>query len=222
MKQKPLFIIAVMTIAVTLPVNTHAEDKPRLQIIEAACIEYAISGQMQTGTSIRCHRDYGYEQYEIQDINIGLGGFSQTTNQHVITIGKDVYSINLENNSGTKIQNPMYEQLIVALQDSSPEQMAQSFLNAMGYQAAGTTKTVANTSCNVYSSPQLGSACFTDDLLMLEQSVPGNIMTMTAVSVNIGTSGDDTNYTLYQSADITEGPDLSNFNLQDLINQGGS
>ena len=51
---------------------------------------------------------------------------------------------------------------------------------------------------------------------MLEQSVMGN--STIATEVTIGTSGDDDNYSLYEQASISEGPDLSYFNLQDLMN----
>ena len=65
----------------------------------------------------------------------------------------------------------------------------------------------------------MGTVCLTSDGLMLEQSIMGN--TMVATSVSMGDGGSDENYTLYQDVPITDGPDLSNMpSLQDLMNQG--
>lgn len=200
-------------------VTSIADDSaPRLHPVEAACIEYELSGQMQQGTSTRCHRNYAYEQYEIQNITIGFGGFSQVQNMHNITIGNTIYAINLQTNTGTKTINPMYDAIVAALQDTNPADMADAFISAMGFSATGSSKAIAGKTCNVYTAGTMGTVCFTEDGLMLEQSVMGN--SQTATSVSIGDGGDEANYTLYQTVPITDGPDLSNMpNLQNLMNQ---
>ncbi|MBT8081908.1 MAG: hypothetical protein KJP08_09550 [Gammaproteobacteria bacterium] len=195
------------------------DNTPMLSLVEAVCIDYAASGDMQQGTYTRCHRDYAYEQYEIQDITMSFGGFSQSTNQHSITIGPTIYVIDLSTNTGTKMTNPMYDQMVNAMQNSGPGDTADAFIAAMGYTPTGATKTIADTSCDVYSAPMLGTVCLTDEGLMLEQSIMGNLMV--ATNVSIGDGGPEENYTLYQDVPITAGPDLSNMpGLQDLMNQG--
>ena len=115
--------------------------------------------------------------------------------------------------------NPMYDQIVNAIQNSDPGDIGDDFIAALGYTATGATKTIADTTCGVYSAPMLGTVCLTDEGLMLEQSIMGN--TMVATSVAMGDGGSDANYTLYQNVPITDGPDLSNMpSLQDLINQG--
>ena len=195
------------------------DNTPMLSVVEAVCIDYETSGDMQNGTSTRCHRDYAYEQYEIQNLTMGFGGFSQSTNQHTIAIGPTIYVIDLSTNTGTRMTNPMYDQIVNATQNADPEDFVDTFLTAMGYTATGTSKTIADTTCNVYNSPMLGTLCLTEEALMLEQSIMGN--TTVATSVSMGDGGSDDNYTLYQNVPITDGPDLSNMpNLQDLMNQG--
>lgn len=194
-----------------------ANDKtPRLHPTEKACISYETSGPMMSGTTTRCHRDYAFEQYEIQNTVIGIAGMTQQQNQHTITIGEWIYAINLQTNTGTKTANPMYAGLVSALEGSSPEQMSATFMSAMGMTATGESKAVAGTSCNVYTSAQMGSVCMTEGGLMLEQEFMGT--TQIAVSVSIGDGGDDANYTLYQTVPISDGPDLSN-GIQGLMDQ---
>ena len=214
---KSIMICASLSLGTLAALPAIASDAtPILHPVEAACIDYEMSGQMMSGTTTRCHRDYAYEQYEIQNMSVGFGGFTQAQNQHTITIGNMIYAIDLSTNTGTQTVNPVYDGLVSALEDSSPEEMGAAFINAMGYTASGQSKTIAGVNCGVYNSAQLGSVCLTDDGLMLEQSVMGT--TTIATSVSIGDGGDDANYTLYQNVPISQGPDLSNMpDLQNLL-----
>ncbi len=210
---------AALASLLTLAAQASANDAtPRLHPTEAACVTYETSGPMMSGQTTRCHRDYAYEQYEIVNTNISFAGVSQSQDQHTITIGDWIYAINLQTNKGTKTKNPMYEGLVSALDDSSPEEMTDVFLNAMGMTPNGQSKTVANVQCDIYTSAMMGTVCITDGGLMLEQEFMGT--TQVATSVAIGDSGAEENYTLYQNVPITDGPDLSN-GLQGLFDQMG-
>ncbi len=192
-------------------------ETPMLHPVEKVCIDYQMTGQMMSGTTTRCHRDYGYEQYEIQNITVGVAGFTQTQSQHTITIGPDIYAVNTSTNTATKTTNPFYDAIVNSVQGSDPEAVLQSFLSVMGYTSTGSSKTIAGSQCTVYNSQQTGSACFTDDGLILEQNLMG-MGGMIATSVDQASGGDNDNYTLYQNMTIAEGPDLSQ-GLSGLINQ---
>lgn len=186
---------------------------PKLHPVEAVCIEYQLSGQMQKGTMIQCHRDHGYEQYQIQNVTIEVSGFKQSNEQHTITIGDTIYAIDLKTRSGTRIKNPMYERMAAALEGKSPGEMAGAFTTAMGLRPTGQTKKIAGRQCASHSSPALGELCLSEDGLLLEMSVMGNVTT--AVSVSLGESGEAANYRLHETVPISEGPDLSK--LQKLM-----
>ena len=180
---------------------------PQLHPVEAVCIDYEQSGQMQTGTSTKCHRDYGYEQYEISELSIGIGAFSQSQSTFTVTIGDTVYAIDTDANTATETVNPMYDGIANAVANSSSDDVSDAFLNAMGMTPTGQSDTVAGLSCEVYSSNMMGSACFTEDGLMLKQSVMGTEVIATSVAYN---EGEAANYRRHESATITQGPDLSN------------
>ena len=192
---------------------------PKLHPVEKACITYELNGQMQSGTVTRCHRDFGYESYEIQQVSIGFGGFSQTQSTHTITIGDTIYAIDLQSNTATQTINPMYAGMVDSLENASPEELGTAFLAAMDMSPTGATQTVAGEDCSVYSSSMMGTACFTNDWLMVEQSVMG--MGQSAISVDRASGGANGNYTLYQNMTVTDGPDLSNLpgGLADLLGQ---
>ena len=206
---------SMVALAVAAPAAA-ADATPRLHPTKAACVEYQLSGQMQNGTTIRCHRDYAYEQYEIQNTTVGFGGMTQTQNQHTITIGEWIYAIDLTTNTGTKTQNPLYANLVSALDNTSPEDMADAFMSAMGMTATSETKTVAGETCTVYSSQMMGTVCMTGGGLMLEQSFMGN--SQVATSVSIGNGGDDANYKLHENVPITDGPNIGA--IMDMLNSG--
>ena len=216
--QKAIFLSGIVTLSSISTIL--ADETPKLHPLEAACIDYEMTGQMMNGTTTRCHRNYAYEQYEIQDAKVGFGNFTQSQKQHNITIGDTIYAIDLSSNKGTKTKNPMYDSIASSLENQSAEEMGAAFVSAMGFTPTDAEKTIADTVCKVYNAQQMGTVCLTDDGLMLEQSFMGNITT--ATNVVVGDGGADANYTLYQNVTITDGPDLSNgFNLQDLMNQAG-
>ncbi len=198
------------------PQSSSGGGTPRLHPTEAACITYEMTGQMQSGTTTRCHRNWAYEQYEIQDITIGMAGFSQSQSAHIITIGDTIYNIDVAAGTGTQTTNPMYDSLVNNMSGASAEDLSAQFMAAMGMSPTGETKAIADTPCDMYASQGLGTVCMTDGGLMLEQSVMG--MGQVATSVSIGDGGADENYTLYQNVTLTEGPDLSN-GLQGLLGQ---
>jgi hypothetical protein len=211
------FTVCAAMVCAAVAQSGLAEDTPRLHPLEAACIDYDLTGQMLNGKVTRCHREYAYESYEIQDADMSFGGFKQKQHQNTIVIGNVIYVIDLPTQTGTKSVNPMYDKILASLEGKSPEEMGQAFMTSMGFTPTGETKNIAGHDCKVSSSSMLGTVCMTDDALMLEQSVMGN--TRTATRVNIGEGGAEENYTQYTQVPLSDGPDLSKMpDLQKLMN----
>lgn len=179
---------------------------PKLHPIKEVCITYEWTGQMMNGSSVRCHRDYGYETYEIEDMTVGIAGFSQAQKEHRVIIGDTIYAIDTAANTGTKTKNPMYDQMVEAVKKGGPEDVTKVFLDAMSFEETGEQKTVAGKKCTVHTSPLITEACLSDKALILEQNVMGNVMRATSISFN---AGEAKNYRRHESATITDGPDLS-------------
>ena len=211
-------ILLALGAALAAPMALANPDTPKLHPVEAVCVDYNHSGQMQSGTSTRCHRDYGYEQYEIVDLSIGMAGFSQTQSTFTVTIGDTIYAINTDTNTATQTPNPMYQSIADAVSQSGPDSVSDAFLNAMGMTATGQTRTVIGRACNVYASSMMGTVCLTDDGLMLEQNVMGTQVVATGVTYD---EGESENYRRHETATITQGPDLSNgiSGLSDFLGQ---
>ena len=192
----------------------------RFHSIEKMCVSYEMKGQLANGTTTRCHRNYAHEWFEIQKISSSFGEITHTQHQHIIAIADKLYTINLTTGTGTVSQNPLYQTLkdAIAQNGNNPEAISASLFQAMGFVPTGETRQIAGLSCSVMDSQAIGSGCFTNDLIMLEQSVFGN--TQRAVDIKIGVDGGDENYTLWQKVSISQGPDLSKgLSLEELTQQ---
>lgn len=165
------------------------------------CVEYENSGMMN-GTSVNCMRKWGTERVEIEDFLVGIAGVSRREKAHKIYIGDKIYVLDTDKMTGTVTKNPVYEDL----SNTDPIALGKAMMASWNMKDTGEDKVIAGVACNVMSSPQMGSVCLTDKLVMLEQTFMG--VTRIATSVDLTSGGDDANYTLYENAELTEGPDI--------------
>ncbi len=165
------------------------------------CVEYENSGMMK-GTSINCMRKWGTERVEIEDFVVGIAGVSRQEKAHKIYIGDKIYVLDTSKMTGTATKNPIQEDL----SNTDPIALGKAMMASWNMADTGEDKTIAGVECNVMSSPQMGSVCLTDNLVMLEQNFMG--VSRVATSVDLTSGGDDANYSLYEKAELTEGPDI--------------
>jgi len=210
----------VLISAATIPFQSFAAE--RLHPVEKVCISYQMQGPLMKGGTTRCHRQYGFESFEIQDMEVGVAGLVQKQQSHNISIGDQLYSIDRATNTGTVTTNPMYAPLVRSIEQhgNNAEAIGKAFMSGMDFQPTGQRKDIAGKSCNVLASPNVGRICLSDDALMLEQDFAG--MKQIAVEVAVGEDGGEENYELYQTVQLRQGVDLSEgFDMQSLINQAG-
>jgi len=168
---------------------------------ENFCVTYEQSG-MLSGTSTECMRKWGTERVEIEDFVVGIGGMTQPQKAHKIYIGDKIYNIDTDAMTGTVTTNPLYQNL----SQTDPVALGEAMMASWGMVDSGEDKDIAGTQCNVMNSPQMGSVCLTDNLVMLEQTFMGTTKTATAVDLTSG--GPDSNYSLFEQVELTEGPDV--------------
>ena len=199
-------ITFAMASMVITPDQANA-DAVKMHPIKQVCVDYEMKGQMMNGTSTRCHRKYGYEQYELQNMKVGFGGFTQSQNQHVITVGDTIYSVDLATKTATKTKNPYYDQIRAAVERERAANLTREMTKSLGYQPKNEKKTISGLSCEVYTSSQLGDVCLTGDGLLLEQAFMGNVQR--AVKVRMDDAGDVALYKMPEGVTVSDGPDLS-------------
>ena len=166
------------------------------------CVWYEHTGQMMSGNSQMCSRKYGQETFTISNTSVGMLGITQSQNTHTVVKGETIYNINLDTMTATKAKNPMYE----GLSKADPKDLNRQMLNAMGLSDSGEDKIIAGVKCSIFNSAQFGTACFTDNMILLEQSVMGN--TQTATKVDLQSGGANKDYNLYKTVPLSDAPDV--------------
>ncbi len=194
-----LFTFSIAAMVSSGPVSAETKFHP----LERLCITYELTGQVMTGTKTRCHRAFGLEWFEIERTQVGKGAFAQKQNNHRIGLAERTYTINLDDNTGSMIVNPRFEQVKKTMQrhGDDPMKMGLMLLQGLGLAPTGETRTVAGKTCQYYKSSQGSEACVTqEDGLVLFLSVFGSVQTATDVS--IGDDGGDENYSLFERAQM--------------------
>jgi hypothetical protein len=190
--------------------SQQANADNRLHPLRALCVDYEQTGTM-SGTTTQCHRDWGHEQFQIERLSMSIMGMQRSENKHTIIEDEQVTSWDLDTNVGTVANNPMYD-AVVGAAGGDVDQFATNMLTSMGFTDTGTDKEIVGINCSVWNSPQMGQMCFTDDAIMLEQTLNMGIVNFTsrAVDVRRGDAGDASNYQVPNNVTISEAPDISN------------
>ena len=119
--------------------------------IASAIVEYTLSGT-PNGTEILYFTDYGMREAKYSHTEIKVGNFSQKTNRVTILEGATTYTIDLDHNTGTKIENPFYKKF----EGQDATVVGERMLRDMGGQKIG-TESFLGKMCEVWEIQKLGS-----------------------------------------------------------------
>jgi hypothetical protein len=147
----------------------------RLHPLEAYWIKYSQERMMKSGEIVQQCRKWCNEMAEATKLTMSMGGFSQSPNKKAITIRDTIYNIDLDKGTVTETPNPMNDSLVQSLKTNGndPAAIMQAWLQVLGYQSTGNTRTVAREKCTDYTNSQLmgSTTCLTDDGLALHTEV---------------------------------------------------
>lgn len=200
----PLFLFGIAC-------SDEGEAQERgLHPVESHTIVYLLSGST-TGTVTEMSRNHGGATVRITETTMQIMGMTQSEHTRVITRGAEIVTIDLEANTATRMQNPMYDAITGGMTADEAEEMGREMMRSMGHVETGESRTVAGESCNVWTNSGLGQElCITSDAIMLSvsTSMMGMSFTQTATEVRRGDGGPDEMYEIPAGITVTEGPDL--------------
>jgi len=81
--------------------------------------------------------------------------------------GQSIISINLEDNTGTMMKNPMFEMVMQGMKGKDPKKFGEEMMKKIGAKVVG-EKVVAGEKCKIWELPGLAKTCVTDDGITLE------------------------------------------------------
>lgn len=120
--------------------------------MEKACIEYTITGTMQSGTETLYFDQWGAREAKYTTMAVKVAGFSQETKSATFTEGDWIYSVNLATNTGTKTRNNLFD----GMSENEKKEMGLEMMKKMGGKKIGQEKVLGKT-CDVWEIPSAGS-----------------------------------------------------------------
>ena len=162
------FFVFLTIIFSTFSVNADSQQK--MHGLENYYVTYEISGNAE-GSKQHASQDYGRKLCWIEKSEINVSGNTIKKNEKVITFLEDgdqwIITINLDDNTGTKMKNPMYKELSTEMRGKSPKEFSEQFMKQMGGKVTG-EKTVNDEKCTQWKLMGGATTCVTDDLIAVE------------------------------------------------------
>lgn len=116
--------------------------------IKSAIIEYELSG-LQQGSKTLYFDDWGMRQAEYTRMILSVGGYTKAMNIVDIIDGEYEYKINLDQNSGTKVRNPIIKEMEALKYEKGFNEFGEQMILKMGAEKTG-KETLLGKDCDVY------------------------------------------------------------------------
>lgn len=159
--------------------NGSADQEFKRYGIKSGVIEYELTGA-QSGKEVVYFDDWGFREAKYTETELSFGGFSQKINSLTIMEGNMIYNIDLSTNTGTKIENSMFE----GLEGEDMEQIGEKMMEQMGGEKTG-TETVLGKECDLWEIKQMGSKTWVWKSIPLKTEVNmGMQMNIVATSIS--------------------------------------
>lgn len=183
--------------------------------IKSGIVEYEISGS-QTGTKKLYFDDWGRKQAEFTNSTIKVGKYTKHSRLLKITNGDYQYTINIENNSGTKRENPIIEKIFGLKDQINYGDFGEQLLLIDGGFESG-SDIITGKKCKVYEFKKQKTKKWIWNWLMLKSETNRGSIKITVLAKNIkeDVSVHDSVFNLPKNVLITE------VDLESLRNQAG-
>lgn len=132
--------------------SKKAAPKMKRYGIKKACIEYELSGT-QTGKETLYIGDWGWLEAKYTQTQIEVMGFTQKTNTATFVEGTWIYTVDLDNKTGTKTENTMLK----ALQGQDIEEVGKRILIDMGGEKVGSETLLGDKVCEMWEVKNIGT-----------------------------------------------------------------
>ena len=132
-----------------------ATDFQKRYGIKSAIVEYNLSGSRE-GTKTLYFDDWGMRQAEYTHSVLSVSGYTKVMNIAQIIDGEYQYTINLDQNAGTKIRNPLLKQIDDLKYEKGFNGLGEQLLLKMGAEKIGTDNFLGK-DCDLYEIKKTGT-----------------------------------------------------------------
>lgn len=156
--------------------------------VKSGVIEYIITGS-QEGTKTLYFDSWGMRQAEYTRSILTVGGFTKPINMVSIIDGEYQYTINIDQNSGTRTRNPILRTMEQLQDQKGFNEFGEQMLLNMGANKIGSENFLGK-DCEVYEMKSTGTKLWVWEWLTLksETNSRGIEINLTATRINEGAS----------------------------------
>lgn len=181
---KPVAIVTLLFAFLSFSFSANPAQDFKRYGVKSGIIEYELTGA-QSGKEIIYFDDYGSREAKFTETEMSFGGFSQKVNTLNIIEGKMIYTIDLATNTGTKAENPIFNQFDPNGEKSMME-IGEQMMRQMGGQMIG-QETVLGKTCDLWEVRQLQSKTWIWEGIPLKMDINmGMQMNSVATSIKEG------------------------------------
>ena len=144
--RKLQILMAIVLLAAFAACNqTTAEDegggngsdsKMKRYGVKQACIEYTVSGDMQSGTEVLYFDQWGAREAKYEMKTTKVGPMKTEENKVTFMEGAMAYTVNLKDNTGSKMENPMLK----SFEGQDLTEVGEKMMKQMGGKKIGSEK----------------------------------------------------------------------------------
>ena len=167
-----LVLIPIFLVFAVSPDSRSQEQK--YHPLESYTVKYKIEGN-SAGEKTEYSGDWGRTLcwVETSQAKVPEGGTIRV-NEKVITKieGGDqwIIKINLDDNTGTKMKNPMFPEIFKRIKGKDPKEFTREFMTNMGAKLTG-EKVIIGEKCKEWMIGEGAKTCITEDLVKIESSL---------------------------------------------------
>jgi len=167
--------------------TTHGNAQQKMHPLKNYSVTYELSGNT-TGTKQHASQGYGRKQCWIEKSEMNIMGNSVKKNERVITMVEDgdqwIITINLNDNTGTRMKNPMYRSVAASMKGKDPKEYSETMMKQMGGQEKS-QKEVNGEKFTEWSMIGGAFACITEDQIMVESGADMAGISITEVATEV-------------------------------------
>jgi len=184
---RSLAYLLLLTTAAVLSAETSSAIE-KYHPLENYSVEYTMEGA-NTGKKTHYSQKWGNLVCWVEVSELTMPGApAQKKNEKVITYVEDgqqwIITINQDDNTGTKMKNPMFEGVAADMKGKSPREFSEQFMKQMGGKEVG-KKTVNGEKCKEWELMGGARTCITPDQISVESAVNMGGISMKETAVKI-------------------------------------
>jgi len=209
-------LCVVFGIFVLVPSYLSAQEIAyKRYVMESGIVEYKISGS-QNGTETLYFEEYGMKEAKYTDVTIDMFGMKQINKQVVYLDGYWQYTVNPDNNTGTKREDEMLKQLVESSEDQDLNEVGMKMFVSMGGEKIGTEQ-FQEKNCEVWQLESMGTKIWLWNFIPLKTEIDmmGMKITYEAVSFYFDKNIPDDKINIPDNIEFKE---FDMNNLQDMMN----